>query len=413
MGHVMRRLIDRLSRAVVRPMAFLSKEFVQIARQPRLILTLIVGPFLVLLLFGLGYNANPQPIATVLVLPIDADLPDDIGAYRDQFASPFQLVGVTEDRAAAEAELRHQEIDAVLIFPEHAYQTVRNGEQAVLTLLYNELDPLQRTWLDYYGYVQTSEFNRRLLTEVLQRSRVEAASEATDSGAGAVASVAGSIPPQVLVSPFQPETRNLAPTSPDFVAFYAPAVLALLVQHIAVTLTALALVRERLVGAVEVFRIAPVSAREVLLGKYLSYFVQTGVLTAILTAVLIWAMQVPMLGSLGNLALTLALLIAASLGAGFLISAVSRTETQAVQFSLLILLTAVFFSGFFLPLENLLKPVWVVSYALPVTYGITALQEVMLRGELPPTWALAALGSMAILFLFLSGEIFRRLFRQR
>lgn len=410
---VLRRWLDRVSRAIVRPLAFVSKEFLQIWRQPRLILTLIVGPFLVLLLFGLGYNADPQPIDTVLVLPRDANMSDDAAAYQDQFSPPFRLAGVTEDRERAADELARREIDAVLIFPAQAYDTIRGGEQAEMVLLYNELDPLQRTWLEYYGYVQTSEFNRQILEQVLDRSRLQATSGSEEVGAAALASAASDIPPHVLVSPFRSEARNLAPSSPDFVAFYAPGVLALLIQHVAVTLTALALVRERLIGAVELFRVGPLSVREILGGKYLSYFVQTGALTAILLGVLVFGLNIPLLGTVGNIALALALLVAASLGMGFFISAISWTETQAVQFALLLLLAAVFFSGFFLPLANLLEPVRVVSYALPVTYGIIWLQEVMLRGDAPPLWVPAALAGMAVGFLVLAWFFFHRTMARR
>ena len=54
-------------------------------------------------------------------------------------------------------------------------------------------------------------------------------------------------------------------------AFFAPAVLALVLQHMGVTLTALSLVRERLSGAMDIFRVAPVRALEILVGKYLAY----------------------------------------------------------------------------------------------------------------------------------------------
>lgn len=406
-------VLRRLSRAFFRPVAFISKEFTQIWRQPRLILTLIVGPFLVLLLFGIGYNGKPKPIATVLVLPADSGLSTNVGDYCDQFGPPFQLVGVTNDEQGTEVRLRERRIDAAIVFPDHAYQTIESGKQASLLLLYNELDPLQRTWLEFYGYVQTSEFNRRVLQEVLARSRLQAnAASASDAGPGSLAAAVAGIPPQVMVAPFRPTARNLAPTSPGFVAFYSPGVLALLIQHVAVTLTALALVRERLSGAVELFRVSPVGPGEILLGKYVSYFVQTGVLSAILVLLVVVALDVPMLGQPAIMALVLALLETASLGVGFFISAISRTETQAVQFSLLVLLAAVFFSGFFLPLTNLIKPVWAVSYALPVTYGIQALQLLMLRGETPPTWILAALAGMTAGFLLLTAILFRRDFRR-
>ncbi|HET9016633.1 MAG TPA: ABC transporter permease [Thermomicrobiaceae bacterium] len=411
-------MVRGISRAFFRPLAFFTKEFVQIWRQPRLILTLIVGPFAVLLLFGLGYNAQVEPITTVLVIPADLGLPTTVDAYKGQFAPPFELVGVTENESQAVAQLKAQQVGAVLVIPSGAYRTIASGHQATTLLLFNELDPLQRTWLEYYGYVQTSQLNRQLLVQVLQRSHLQpsAAAAATSQsgvGAAAVAAAVNHIPPQVLVSPFRPTSKNLAPTNPGFVAFYAPGVLALLVEHISVTLTALSLVRERLSGSLELFGIAPVSPREILAGKYVSYFLQAAVMTAILAAVLIAGLGVPSLGSWGMLVLTLALLIAASLGLGFFISAVSRTETQAVQLSLLVLLAAVFFSGFFLPLQNLLKPVWVVSYALPVTYGIRALQNEMLRGQVPQAWVLAALGGIALVLVASATTIFQAQFRRR
>lgn len=377
-------------------------------------LTLIVGPFLVLLLFGIGYNAKPQAITTVLVMPTDINYSTNVADYKGQFNPPFKLVGVTHDRAKAVQQLKDGDINAVLIFPARAYQTIKSGHQAKMELLYDELAPIQRTWLQYYGYVQTSEFNRQVLTRVLKQTVLTAKQgSSSDATTAALIAAAGSIPTNVLVSPFQPASKNLAPTTPNFVAYYAPAVLALLVQHIAVTLTALALVRERLSGAIELFRIGPISSGEVLVGKYVSYLVQAAVLTAILVVLMLLALGVPVLGSLAWLAGILALLIAASLGLGFLISAVSKTETQAVQLSLLVLLASVFFSGFFLPLHNLLKPVWAVTYSLPVSYGIQALQGIMLRGVPPPAWQLGALAGMAVGFFILSGLIFRRLFRQQ
>lgn len=406
----MSRLLDRLRRAFFRPLAFFTKEFIQMRRQPRLILMLIVGPFLVLLLFGLGYSSKTAPVDTVLVIPPDAHLPADRSYYAQQFTPPFRLVDVTDNRDQAVAALQAQKVDAVIIFPEHASETIRSGQHATVQLLYNELDPLQRSWLEYYDYVQTSEFNRKVLLQMLQQP--QSGGIATVAGLRLVAQDA-QIPPDVLVAPFRPDARNVAPTSPDFVEYYAPGVLALLVQHIAVTVTALALVRERLRGAVELFRVSPVSAREILVGKYASYFVQTSLFTMALVALMVYGLKVPFLGTPAYLAGALALLIAASLGLGFLISSISRTETQAVQFSMLVLLASVFFSGFFLPLHNLLEPVWAVSYALPVTYGIRALQTLMLRGSPPVPWVLAALGGMAVVFVLISSGVFQRAFRRR
>src|SRR5205085_4486165 len=78
--------------------------------------------------------------------------------------------------------------------------------------------------------------------------------------------------PYVLAAPFFGQAKNLAPAGmPTFVKFYTPGVIALLLQHIAVTLGALSMVRERTRGSVELFRVAPITPGEILTGKYVGF----------------------------------------------------------------------------------------------------------------------------------------------
>ena len=74
---------------------------------------------------------------------------------------------------------------------------------------------------------------------------------------------------------------NIAPSEPTVVSFAAPAALALLLQHMAVTLTALSFVRERMSGAMELLRISPVNSLELVLGKYLGL----GLVSAVIAGV--------------------------------------------------------------------------------------------------------------------------------
>lgn len=141
------------------------------------------------------------------------------------------------------------------------------------------------------------------------------------------------VPPAVMVSPLATETKTIATFTPSFVIFYAPGVLALILQHVAISIASLALVRQKLFGAMELFRVAPITAFEILLGKYGSYLLFVGFLAVVLTAAMINLLGVPLLGSVAWLALSLALLIFASLGIGFAISATSRSHSDAVQFA--------------------------------------------------------------------------------
>ena len=136
------------------------------------------------------------------------------------------------------------------------------------------------------------------------------------------------VPPDVMVSPLTTETKTIASFTPSFVIFYAPGVLALILQHVAISIASLALVREKVFGAIEFFRVAPITTMEIMLGKYGSYLLFVGFIGAILTASMVFLLGVPLLSSVWWLVLSIFLLIFASLGYGFAILATSGTESQ-------------------------------------------------------------------------------------
>ncbi|MBI3966256.1 MAG: ABC transporter permease, partial [Chloroflexi bacterium] len=216
------------------------------------------------------------------------------------------------------------------------------------------------------------------------------------------------IPPGVLAAPFAVKTENVAPVEPVFLNYYTPAVLALLLQHIAISFAALSLVRDRLLGIFELFRIAPISTPEIILGKYLSYAFLTLFVGVVLTVLLVVGLKVPLSGSLAELALTLALTTFASLGIGFAISLFSPSERQAVQVAMLVLITSVFFGGLLLPLTSLQPFVQAVSYVLPVTYAIENLKLIMLEGQPANLNHFTMLGALGGLFFLITVIKLRR-----
>ncbi len=499
-------------RALIRSSAFWSKEVIEVLRQPRMIFMLVLGPFLILLLFGVGYQNKPPTFTTLLVAPPDSAIAQNVQEYVAALGPQFILAGVTSDRQQALDRLRRGEVDMVAVAPEHALETIQSGQQAIFTIYTNEIDPYRDSWTKYYGYVYTNEVNRRVqqnavsqsqadvsslkadvaqarvsarqVREALQRGDQAAASQSQQEltaniddlalamGAGyavmsGVSQAAGGgssdqgsasalqaltdatrganelnsngsessqtkidrvtrieddltkldsnlnqfthLDPAVIVTPFWNKTQNINPIEVTPISFYAPAVLALLLQHLAVTLAALSIVRERTLGTLELFRVSPLSALEALLGKYVSYFIFTGLIGAILLALMVLVLKVPLLGNMWNVVIVMAALLFASLSIGFLLSLVSRTDSQAVQLTMLVLLTSVFFSGFILTLDSLLAPARVVSALMPVTYGIHLLRDIMLRGQAPDPLSMAALIVLGIVFYFVSWRLMHRL----
>jgi ABC-2 type transport system permease protein len=73
----------------------------------------------------------------------------------------------------------------------------------------------------------------------------------------------------------------------------------------------------------------------------------------------------------------------ASVGPGLVISLLARSDGQAVQYSMILLLASVFFTGFLIKLEALWWPVRSHAWFMAATYELKLDQDVMLRGFVP------------------------------
>ncbi|MGW8317657.1 MAG: ABC transporter permease, partial [Candidatus Promineifilaceae bacterium] len=498
---------DGLLSGIIRTSAFIRKENAAILRQPRLVFSLILGPFLILLIFGLGYYDRNRNLRALFVVPDQSQIATLVQRYAGEIGTQVELVGTTQDEGEALKRLERQEVDLVVAVPPDLLTKWQNNEQAVFQIYHDEIDPFQKTYVEILARRYVEALNERVLVDTAERSKVAAGNLQTDleeartkalgirqalqggdqlqarqdaanlsndlqllaaalsTGMLLVSdsSATSNVPPgtdqtlqwtltqledirrqldqisiidqsqdnskdelatagtiesdlntledavsqvqevnsQVLISPFGSETHSVVKVPIDVTHFYVPAVIALLLQHIAVTIAGLSIVREQQSNAMELFRASPVSAFETLLGKYVSYLLLTGVLAIVLTALVILLLGVPMLGSWFFYALIILGVLLASLGMGFVISLLAKTDSQAVQYAMIVLLASIFFTGFFIALFRLRLPVHVISWSLPATYGTTLLQDVMLRGRSASLILLGALYAFAAFFFLL------------
>jgi ABC-2 type transport system permease protein len=386
-----------------RTTSFIGKDVLETIRRPGALFSLIFGPFLIMGLFGLGYSGQYRPLNAVLVLPPSASLPRDLNFYTQFTGDSVKLVEITDNADQARQRLQRQEIDLIVIAPPDVEQNFLSGQQSVIGIEYNELDPVRDNYARFVAYRQVQELNRLIIEQAVAQGQ-QYVLRTTGQQPPIV------VPPHVVAAPTRAETRNLAPISPNVVAYFAPAVLALVLQHMGVTLTALSMVRERLSGAMDIFRVAPVRALEILIGKYLAYAFFNLSIAAGLSFLLVGVLKIPLRSTPADVAWVVVLLSFASLGLGLLISTVVDSERQAVQLSMLVLLASVFFSGFVLPLDQFITPLRIAAYSLPVTHGIQLLQDLMLRGGTNQGWELLVLGGIGVgLFLLTSLTVRRNL----
>lgn len=455
-------------RSPVRVAAFARGETVGTLRQPRLLLLLILGPFLVLFLFGIGYDARLPPLET-LVVGADDELTQQVDDFiRTEQPASLAYQGTSQDRDEAIADLEAGTVDLVIVLPDDAVSALEASERAVIEIHHRSLDPVTHEQIAVASDIAVSQINDQVLEQVLvtaqQRTadvddelamareqleqlranidegdieaaqetarrlapQIEALADQLESGGGllglvsmlggpddladtmrtaasqlqqlaeidgagqleqasvtlaeideVIAQVQG-IDPDVAVRPFAVEIRSQAPVEVTLDRYFAPGVLALMLQHLGVTFAALALVRERRAGTLEVLRVSPATIGERLAGKSLAFLLLGAIAATGLTALIVAVFGVPLpvhwLTFVGLLAMTLL----ASIGLGFLVASVSASDSQAVQTSMLLLLATIFFSGLFMPLDRILFPMRWVSYALPATHGFLGLQDLML-----------------------------------
>lgn len=393
------KLISRL-------LALVEKEWLQVLRRPGALVTLVLAPFGIMALFGIGYTGERRPLNTVVILSPGSGLSSEISRYQELAGPALNVVEISADLERARSDLRARRIDLIVVVPPDAQARFLDGEQAVIGIEQDLTDPLRDAYSRVIADRQVQELNRQIVQSVAQAGQRYLIQSGTSTALT-------QIPAEVMAAPARAEVTNWAPITPTVVGFFTPAVLALVLQHMAVTLTALSLVRERLNGVMEIYRVAPVSSVEVLLGTYLAYGLVSAVIAMTVILLAIFALGVPMLGSAASLAGAVGLLILAALGLGMLISSVSDSERQAVQLSMLVLLASVFFSGFVLPLDEFNPPVQWLAYLLPVTHGIRLFQDYMLRGSTSADWQAWALGGIGLgLFLTTALALHRTMSRE-
>jgi ABC-2 type transport system permease protein len=388
-------------KSLTRISSFLRKEIVEVLRRPGAFFSLVLGPFLIMAIFGAGYTGVRRPLETVLVIPEQTGLSRNAQEYQDLAGPAFRIAEVASDPAGPRAKLQRQQVDLIVVAPADLQGELAKGRQAVITVEFNQVDPVLSNYAGFLAERLSHQVNQTILTRAVGSGQEYLVRQTGQNEATR-------IPPEVIASPTKVQAQNVAQSQPGVVPFFAPAVLALILQHMAVTLTSLSLVRDRLSGAMELFRVSPVSPIEILLGKYLGFGVLTALVGGIVAALVITLLGVPLKSDPAFFALVVGLIIFASLGLGMLISVLSDSERQAVQLSLLVLLASVFFSGLVLPVNEFHQAVQAAAHALPVTSGIRLLQDSMLRGGTYAGQLLLVLLGSAVAFFAVTTLLLRR-----
>jgi ABC-2 type transport system permease protein len=320
-----------------------------------------------------------------------------------------------DPREVARRELRDGQIDLAIVIPADLESKVIAGERPTLTVLSKGIEP-------------------------------SADAEAFGKLQGVMATVARQLVPPGGPAPVIPqvqrETVYLSPDA-DQVDVLAPVFLGFFGYFFVFLLTGISFLRERIGGTLERLLATPVTRGEIVLGYSLGFGTFATIQVIVLTLFILNSVDVPAFGpsepfsigpvdvpalgptpafpiglgvdTAGSPYLAFAIALLLSLGAvnlGIFLSTFARTELQVIQFIPLVIVPQALLSGILWPVERLPDVLQSIAHALPLTYAVEGLREVMLKGsDLTSTVVqkdLLVLGGIALFFVFLASLTIKR-----
>jgi len=340
----------------LRLLSIIRKEFIQIRRDPRTLVLVVLMP--IMQLFLLGYAATTDVKNVSLAVwdqnrtPQSRELLDAFAAA-NYFRINYSVGSDAEYRDLIERGLAR----AVLIIPAD-YDRKLSEATAQVSMVLDGSDAI----------VGSSALSTARL--IGQAYATQVLGEQAALGGGAV-----NLSPPL-------EVRTQVWYNPDLVSAYfnIPGVIGMILSFLTALLTATAVVRERERGTIEQLIVTPIRPWELIVGKILPYVMLAFVNVVEVLVIGHWWFGVPVRGDLGLIFLLSGLFVLSSLGIGLFASTIANTQQEAVLTVMTTLLPTVFLSGFFFPIDAMPQFLQIISYAIPLRYYLVIIRSLLVKG---------------------------------
>lgn len=331
--------------SLLRILAILRKEIWQL-RRDRLTMGMIIGiPTLQIILFGFAINTDVRHLRAGVADQANSQLSRTLVA--DTEAS--QVIDITQ-RALTPAELetmlRRGEISVGIVIPPDFERRLQQQDRAAAQLLVDGSDPI-------------------ILSAAHQLTAVP---------------VNYRLPPSPIKSASVYEVRNFYNPERRSAVNIIPGLLGVILTMTMVLFTAIAIVRERERGNLELLINTPVRTPELMVGKILPYVLIGLIQASLIITLSVFLFRVPIRGNLIDLYLAALVFISANLTMGLFISTLAKTQMQAMQMNFFFFLPSILISGFMFPFDGMPEIVQRIAEVLPLTHFVRLSRGILLRG---------------------------------
>ena len=360
------------SEARMRLRGMLRKESLQILRDPSSIAIAFVLPLILLFLFGYGISLDAEhvPLGIVVESP-SAEASSFAASFaHSEYFAPQRFDTIQE----AEQAMVHHSIEGIVWLRSDFEDRLLSGSTASIGVVVNGVDA--NTARIVQGYVNGA------WADWLQQRAGENALR--------------------LPLPVNLEQRIWYNAEMRSRNFLIPGLIAVIMTLIGALLTAMVVAREWERGTMEALMVTPVTAREILVGKLLPYFVLGMGGLGLSVGMAVWLFGVPLRGSLLLLIPSSALFLIAALGMGLTISTAARNQFVAGQIAIVAtFLPAFMLSGFIFDINSMPTVIQYLTHLIAARYYVAILQTLFLAGDV---WKVVlgnalALSCFCVLFL--------------
>jgi ABC-2 type transport system permease protein len=339
--------------------AIAKKEFLQIWRDPRSLLIVLLMPLVQLALLGYGVSLDIKHIP-VCAFDMEQSQRSLALLKRLEASRYFDIVEAERSYPVLTAALDDARCKIGIVVPPDFSERLDNLGTTSVQAIFDATD--DNTANIGLGYVQTVVAGFSNDVEVRLSAR---------QGAATPEDKALVVQSRVWFNEAL-ESRN----------FVIPGVVAMVLALVGAQLTSLTISREWERGTMETLISTPVTPMELLVGKILPYFFIGMLDAAICLTLAIFWFRVPFRGALSTLLLTTSLFLIVVLGLGYLISALIRNQIGASQIALLVtLLPTSLLSGYTFPIDQMPWPIQALTYLVHSRYYVTILKAVFLKGS--------------------------------
>lgn len=338
-----------------RLLALLKKEFIQMRRDRLTLVILLIMPVVQLIIYGFAINTDVKHLKTAV---FDQSLSAESRELLNSFTSSeyFDLIYIEDSFEDVNRRVDAGDAKVGVIIPPDLEENLKHNRQTPVQVIVDATDSQSAA----SAIAAAQSIGNVKSQEVLQEKYGLHSSQTSLY-----------------------DVRVRAWYNQDFVtAFYmVPGIIGVVLTMTMVLITSMAIVREKENGTMEQLIVSPLRPWELILGKIIPYiFVGYAQITIALFAGII-VFNVPVRGSITLLYVLSSLFITASLSLGVLISSCSKTQMQAIQMGVFVLLPSIMLSGFIFPRESMPDFFYYLGNFLPLTYYLQILRGILLKGN--------------------------------